>query len=185
MRGCLAEDDRRLHDLADFIAEGGKAFGVVRRLTRLVPFLDPACRQDEMGRPSRTGEPLSDEPRRLAAFRCIEGGTFDQPVMRMERAVEEPLRNVLPSGEINQVDTARRHDLGNAGPAGAAQALLAAIDHRPGIEVADFGQREIHHRGKTATTGDVLEGHAAHAGGVEDGHLESAILERRLQTFHI
>ena len=151
MRSSLAEDNRRLHDLADLITEGGKAFGVVRRLTRLVPLLNTACWQNEMGRPPGTGEPFSDKPRRLAAFRCIEGRTFDQPIMRMEWAVDKPLRNVLPSGEINQVDAARRHDLGNAGPACAAQALLAAIDHRPGIEIADFRQRKIHYRSKAVT----------------------------------
>ena len=104
MGRCLDKRDRRADHLADFITESGKAVRVMRRLARLVPFLDAAGRKNELRRPGRTGQTVGNEMRGLATLFTVEGRAFDQPVMRVERPVGKACRNVLPSGEIYQID---------------------------------------------------------------------------------
>ena len=73
---CSAFNAAERRETARFVAE---------RLARLVPFLDPACRQDEMGRSSRTGEPAHD-PEGLAAFCDEVRKVMKPPVILSETA---------------------------------------------------------------------------------------------------
>ena len=130
-------------------------------------------------------QPTGDLAGGLATLGAVEARRLDQAVMCVERAVPVPGRDFLPARKVDQVEAAGGDDLRRARSPGPQHPIAPCVYGRARQQVAKFWQGEIHHAGETARGGDALEGHAAHAGGMEDRHLETPVLEGGFQQLHV
>ncbi len=185
MRRNLGRLDTAREDCPDFVDEGRQPLRIVGFLALLVPGLDTAKRQQEMGRPLGHLQPVGECIRPLTALLRVEDGALDQTIVLVKRPVGILRRDFLPAGKIHQIKRARRHDLRRAQPACILQPVRPAADQRPCQEIAEFLQAEIHDAAEGPLPCQAFEGHAAHAGGMEDSDFVPPVFECRFQKLHI
>lgn len=111
-----------------------------------IPFLDATLWKQEVGRAARFGEALGDRAGEMMALFGIERDVLDQAVVLMEVTITEPVGNLLPAGEVENVGRTGCHQLEGAAAPGAGQAVGAGADERAVLHVDEFLQRELVHR---------------------------------------
>ncbi len=90
----------------------------------------------------------------------------------------KPFGDGRPRAEVDHVERADAHDLGNSAPAGGLQPVGPGGEDAADQLVGQLGRRQVEHAGDLAVADQTFHRLAADAGGVEDEHLAPARFEQ-------